>query len=105
MLGFGLIILSMMVVDAVVLWQFNAVRTRAGRLREIDQKRLAILRVHASLLAFSDRLNTLADSEDATRLRVEAGSLRSTVLDDIRGTPHKAVLGGEQHRGAGTCYG
>jgi PAS domain S-box-containing protein len=83
-LGFGFIILSMLAVDAVVLWQFHVVRTQVERLSDIDQKQIAVLRVHASLLAFHDRLNTLADSEDAARLMTEAGPLRSAVLEDIR---------------------
>jgi PAS domain S-box-containing protein len=83
-LGFALIILAMLIADAVVLWQFHAVRTQAGRLNDIDQKQIAVLRVHAGLLAFHDRLNTLADSEDAARLVIEAGPLRTAVLEDIR---------------------
>src|SRR6266850_1073807 len=83
-LGFVFIILSMLAADAVVLWQFHVVRTQATRLHDIDQKLVAILRVHNSLLAFHDRLNALADSEDADRLVTEAGPLRTAVLDDIR---------------------
>src|SRR6266852_8298722 len=72
-LGFVFIILSMLAADAVVLWQFHVVGTQAGRLNDIDQKLVAVLRVHISLLAFRDRLNALADSEDADRLVTEAG--------------------------------
>jgi len=83
-LGFVFIILSMLAADAVVLWQFHVVRTQATRLHDIDQKLVAILRVHNSLLTFHDRLNALADSEDADRLVTEAGPLRTAVLEDIR---------------------
>jgi PAS domain S-box-containing protein len=82
-LGFVFIILSMLAADAVVLWQFQVVRTQATRLHDIDQKLVAILRVHSSLLAFQDRLNALAASEDADRLVTEAGPLRTAVLEDI----------------------
>jgi PAS domain S-box-containing protein len=83
-LGFALIILSMLAADAVVLWQFHVVHTHAGRLIDIDQKLVAVLRVHTSLLAFRDRLDALADSEDAGRLVTEAEPLRTAVLEDIR---------------------
>jgi PAS domain S-box-containing protein len=82
-LGFGFIILSMLAADAVVLWQFNVVRTEAGRLNDIERKLVAVLRVHTSLLAFYDRLDAFADSEDAARLVTEAGPLLTAVLDDI----------------------
>src|SRR5882672_10129099 len=67
-LGFVFIILSMLAADAVVLWQFHVVGNQAGRLNDIDQKLVAVLRVQISLQAFRDRLNALADSEDADRL-------------------------------------
>src|ERR1700686_4091659 len=83
-LGFVFIILSMLAADAVILWQFHVVRTQAGRLNDIDQKLVAVLRVHTSMLAFHDRLDGLADAEDADRLLIEAGPLRTSVLEDIR---------------------
>jgi len=83
-LGFLFIILSMLAADAIILWQFHVVRTQAGLLNEVDQKLVAVLRVHTSMLAFHDRLDALADAEDADRLRAEAGPLRTMVLEDIR---------------------
>jgi len=83
-LGFVIIILSMLAADAIILWQFYVVRTQAMRLSEIDQKLIAVLRVHTSMLAFHDRLDGLADAEDADRLLIEAEPLRTAVLDDIR---------------------
>ena len=83
-LGFLFIILSMLAADAVILWQFRVARAQAGRLNDIDQKLVAVLRVHTSLLTFHDRLDALAHSEDADRLVTEAGSLRRAVSDDIR---------------------
>src|SRR6267378_6068931 len=84
LVGFGLIIVAMLAADAVVLWQFRVVSTQAGRLGDIDQARIAVLRVHTGLLAFHDRLDALADSEDAAGLSAEAAPLRTTVLEDIR---------------------
>src|SRR6266852_4988081 len=83
-LGFVFIILSMLAADAVILWQFYVVRVQAMRLNDIDQKLVAVLRVHTSMLAFHDRLDGLADAEDADRLLIEAGPLRTAVLEDIR---------------------
>ena len=83
-LGFVFIILSMLAADAVVLWQFHLVRTQAERLNGIDQKLIAVLRVHTSLLAFHDRLEELADSQDVGRLVTEGGPLRTAVLEDTR---------------------
>src|ERR1700745_757180 len=64
-LGFVLIIVSMLAADVVILWQFHLVRTQAERLNGIDQKLVAVLRVHTSLVAFHDLLEDLADSQDA----------------------------------------
>jgi PAS domain S-box-containing protein len=83
-LGFVFIILSMLAADAVILWQFHLVRSQAERLNGIDQKLVAVLRVHTSLLAFHDRLEDLADSQDAGRLVTEGGPLRTAVLEDTR---------------------
>src|ERR1700686_5006660 len=83
-LGFVFIILSMLAADVVILWQFHMIRIQAGRLNDIDQKLVAVLRVHTSILAFHDRLDGLADAEDADRVLIEAGPLRTAVLEDIR---------------------
>src|SRR6266481_104497 len=83
-LGFVSIILSMLAADAVILWHFHLVRTQAERLNGIDQKLVAVLRVHTSLLAFHDRLEELADSQDVGRLVTEGGPLRTAVLEDTR---------------------
>ena len=82
--GFAFIILSMLAADAVVLWQFQVARTQAGRLNDIDQKLVAVSRVHTSLFEFYDRLHALADSEDVGRLVAEAGPLQTAVLEHIR---------------------
>src|SRR5260370_40685204 len=83
-LGFVFIMLSMLVADAVVLWQFQLVRTQAERLNAVDQKLIAVQRVYTSLLVFHDRLENLADSHDVTRLVEEGGPLRTAVLEDAR---------------------
>src|ERR1700758_1883718 len=76
-LGFAVIILTMLAANAIILWQFHEVRIQAGRLNDIDQKRVAVLRVHTSMLMFHDRLDEFADDEDGDRLMKEAGPLRA----------------------------
>src|SRR6202166_4527414 len=82
-LGFVFIILSMLGADAIILWQFYVVRAQAMRLNDIDQKLVAVLRVHTSMLTFHDRLDGLADAEAAGRLLIEGEPLRAAVLEDI----------------------
>src|SRR6266478_6990008 len=84
MLCFVFITLSMLGGDAVVLWQFHLVRAQAERMNNIDQKLVVVLRVHTSLLMFHDKLEALAQSEDAGRLVTEAGPLRTAVLEDTQ---------------------
>jgi PAS domain S-box-containing protein len=68
--------------DAVVLWQFHIVRLQADRSNSFDQELAAVLRAHASLLAFHDRLELIADDEDAVRLANDAGPMNSAILGD-----------------------
>src|SRR5215467_12819761 len=84
MLGFTVIIFSMLAADTVVLWQFRLVRAEAERLNSIDQKLVAVLRLHTSLMTFHDRLEDLADSQDIGGLVTEGERLRSSVLEDSR---------------------
>jgi PAS domain S-box-containing protein len=84
MLGFAVIIFSMLAADAVVLWQFHLVRAQAERLNGIDQKLVAVLRLHTSLTTFHDRLEDLADSQDIDRLVTEGERFRAAVLEDSR---------------------
>src|SRR6266436_10262227 len=70
-LGFAVIIFSMLAADAVVLWQFHLVRAQAERLNGIDQKLIAVLRLHTSLTTFHDQMEDLADSQDISGLVTE----------------------------------
>jgi PAS domain S-box-containing protein len=83
-LCFVAIVLSMLVGDALVLWQFHNVRLQAERLNGFDQELAAVLRVHASLLAFHDRLEEIANYEDAERMIAEAGALNKAVLEETQ---------------------
>jgi PAS domain S-box-containing protein len=81
---FAFIILVMLGADAVVLSQFHSVQAQTERLNGIDQKLVALLHVHSSLLAFYAGLEGLAQTEDASLLVTGAGPLRTTALEDMR---------------------
>ena len=83
-LCFVLIIVAMLIGDAIVLWQFQTVRDQAGRLNGYDQEFVAVLRVHASLLSFHDKLEALADDQDAARMAEEAGPLAQRFVEDTQ---------------------
>ena len=83
-LCFVLIILAMLVGNAVLLWQFRGVRAQAERLSGVDQVLIAVLQAHANLIAFYERLDVLAQSEDTARLVKEVEALRNALLEDTR---------------------
>ena len=83
-LCFVLIIVAMLIGDAIVLWQFQMVRNEAGRLNGYDQEFVAVLRVHSGLLSFHDKLEALADAQDAAQMGEEAGSLTQAFADDAQ---------------------
>jgi PAS domain S-box-containing protein len=64
-LCFVLIILLMFAGDAVVLWQFHVAQLQAERLKDYNEELVSVLRVHANLLAFHDRLEEVANDKDA----------------------------------------
>src|SRR5580693_8191279 len=83
-LSFVLIIVAMLIGDAIVLWQFQTVRNQAGRLNGYDQEFVAVLRAHAGLLSFHDKLEALADAQDAERMSDEVGPLTQAFADDAK---------------------
>ena len=70
--------------DALVLWQFQIVRLQAERLKDYDQELVAVLRVHANLLAVHEKLEAIANIEDAGRLVAEVGPLNKAFVEDAR---------------------
>jgi PAS domain S-box-containing protein len=83
-LCFIFIILTMLVGDAILLWQFHRAREQAERLSGVDQELIVVLQAHTSLMSFYEKLDTLADSEDTERLVREAESSRNALLQDSR---------------------
>jgi PAS domain S-box-containing protein len=83
-LSFVLIIVAMLVGDAIVLWQFHTVRDQAGRLNGYDQEFVTVLRVHESLLSFHDKLEALADDQNAERMAAQAAPLAQAFIADTQ---------------------
>ena len=90
-LCFVLIIVAMLIGDAIVLWQFQTVRNQAGRLNGYDQEFVAVLRVHSGLLSFHDKLEALADAQDAARVAEEVSPLTQAFAEDAQTA--KTILG------------
>src|SRR5262245_300623 len=76
----------MLVGNAVLLSQFRQARAQTEILTGVDQKLLAVLEAHVSLMSFHERLTVLADSENAGLLTREADALRRALLEDRRRT-------------------
>jgi PAS domain S-box-containing protein len=98
-LGFVFIILVMLGADAVVLWQFHLVSAQGERLNGIDQKLVALLRAHTSLLAFYAGLEGLAQTQDASLLVTGAGPLGTAALEEMqRARTALSLLPSDQQR-------
>jgi signal transduction histidine kinase len=83
-LCFGLIVVSMLVADAFILWQLKIVRAEEMRLTGIQEKMNAIFGVHTSISALHVRLRDLADSEDTARVLQESGPLSMAVHEQVQ---------------------
>src|SRR5580692_2217700 len=83
-LCFALIILSMLVGDVIVLWQFHIVQAQAERLNQYDEELVTVLHVHSDLLKLRDALESLANAKNAERLRVETQSMNEVFAEDVR---------------------
>jgi PAS domain S-box-containing protein len=83
-LCFGLIIVSMLAGDVIVLWQFHIVQAQAGRLNEYDEELVTVLRVRSDMFKFRDTLESLASARNAERLKAETQSMDESIAEDIR---------------------
>ncbi len=81
-LCFALIVLLMMAADIVALWQFNQIRIQGQLLNQVDQKSVSVLRLHANLLSFRDRLESIVSSQDISFFTSEAEKQRRELLAD-----------------------
>jgi PAS domain S-box-containing protein len=80
---FVLIILSMLVGDVIVLWQFHIVQAQAERLNEYDRELVTVLRVHSDMLKLRDTLELLANAKDAERLKADTQSMNEAFAEDM----------------------
>ncbi|HZQ53206.1 MAG TPA: sensor histidine kinase [Bryobacteraceae bacterium] len=69
--------------DALALWQFQTDRRNGQNLLLVDQKQIAVLRVHADLLGFREPLEQLLHARNASRFAASAAGLHQTLLSDI----------------------
>jgi hypothetical protein len=82
-IGRGLaLILALLVVlilggNGLVVYQFKQAQLQTDRLTSVSQQLIAVLRLQESLRSFHQRLNELAQSEDAHHLVTEAEPLRA----------------------------
>ena len=84
------VILTMLLGNAVLLWQFHLARVQTELLRGVDQEAIAVLQLHANVMSFYERLDALAQSQDTARLVEEVDALRSSVIEEIQHS-HEAL--------------
>jgi len=82
--GFAVIILATLVGNTVLLWQLHQGRAQAERLNGVDQELTAVLQAHVNLMSFYERLDLLAQFENADLLVNEAQDLRNALVEDRR---------------------
>jgi signal transduction histidine kinase/HAMP domain-containing protein len=85
-LCFMAIILAMLAGNAVLVWQFEAARRQGARLAGVDQELIVVLQAHISLMSVYERLDVLADSENALLLLKQVETLRDAVLQESQRT-------------------
>src|SRR5213079_529523 len=69
--------------DIVALSQFRILRDHVQEVTRIDQRQVAVLRVHADLLSFRDELQGIIAIRDAKEFAIKAGALRDAFLVDL----------------------
>ena len=79
---FVTIIVSMIVSDAVAVWQFTRMEGSTDRLRQADQTLRAVVRVHVDIGTFRDRVAMMANSEENGKFAKDTASLRQNFLED-----------------------
>jgi PAS domain S-box-containing protein len=84
LLCFALIIVSMLVGDGIVLWQFHIVQAQTGRLNEYDEELVTVLRVRSDMFKFRDALESLANARNPEDLKAETQSMNDSFAEDMR---------------------
>jgi len=79
------IFVLLLAVNGILLWQFHSAQIRADRrLTGVSLELIAALNLQSSLQSFNDRLDRVAQSQDAVLLRQESGSLRGMILHSVQ---------------------
>ena len=72
-------------VNGILLWQFHSAQVRADRcLTGVSLELIAALNLQSSLQSFNDRLDRVAQSQNAVILRQGSGPLRDMILDSVQ---------------------
>ena len=74
----------MFVGDAIVLWQFHTAQRQAELSKSYNEELISVLRVHANLHTFRDRLEEVANDEDVGRLAEESARLTNSSAEDTK---------------------
>ena len=82
-LCFIAIVLLMAAGHLIALWQFRQIRAEASSLNEVDQRSLEVLRLHADLLVFRDKLEDLVGTQDATHFARETATFSHTFSAEV----------------------
>lgn len=85
-LTFALLIALILGGNGLLVWQFQIARAETERLTGISEQLVAVLRLQESLLLFHQRLDELAQAQDAARMVTEAEPLRRLLLEQAQRT-------------------
>jgi PAS domain S-box-containing protein len=81
---FLVIVLSMIVADALVLWQFTQMVAPSRRLSNVDQVSLGLIRVHLDVDALRENVAALESTHDMRQFSTEAVRFRQNFLHDVK---------------------
>jgi len=81
--SFLIIVLSMIVADALVFWQFTQMVAPSRRLSNVDQVSLALIRVHLDVDALRENVAALESTHDTRKFSTEAEQFRQNFLHDV----------------------
>lgn len=82
-ISFAIIMALMAGAAAFALLQLGLVQGRVHRLYQVDQRSIAVLRVHSDLLMLRDRLESSLQTQDASRFATEALPLSQDLLEEL----------------------
>jgi CHASE3 domain sensor protein len=79
------IFVLLLAVNGILLWQFHSAQVRADRrLTGASVELIAVLNLQSSLQSFNDRLDKVAQSQNAVILHQGSGPLRDMILESVQ---------------------